>query len=285
MLAIDVICLANSRKYSGRCLAGLRIDGNGWVRPVSRESHGALLPRHYRLDDGTDAGVLDVVRLHFDHPAAEPGQPENWRITERPCQLVARPMSQEHVRVLAPHVVRRGSLLGNFADRVPVGDLVRWPNQPSLALVLPESVNWHVSTSQRGARQVRAEFSVDGRPYNLVVTDPVWEQRLSGMPVGSHLSAATGVHDDERLLLTISRGERFEGFHFKLVAAVAVMPRHWSAAFEIEGRAPREACVAERVRAAALFAPWGYRVKVSGTTRCGTGTSRTGRDRWSGRSA
>jgi hypothetical protein len=40
MAQVDLICLANSRKLGGRCVAGLRLDGSGWVRRVdSPQSH------------------------------------------------------------------------------------------------------------------------------------------------------------------------------------------------------------------------------------------------------
>jgi len=35
MPSVDLICLANSHKWNFRCVAGLRVDGGGWVRPVS----------------------------------------------------------------------------------------------------------------------------------------------------------------------------------------------------------------------------------------------------------
>ena len=42
MPSLDLICLANSSKLGSRCLAGLRVDGGGWVRPVSNQEYGEL---------------------------------------------------------------------------------------------------------------------------------------------------------------------------------------------------------------------------------------------------
>ncbi len=33
MPQFGIICLANSRKNGGHCVAGLRMDGGGWLRP------------------------------------------------------------------------------------------------------------------------------------------------------------------------------------------------------------------------------------------------------------
>lgn len=61
MSSFKIICIANSRKLSGRCIAGLRIDGKGWIRPVSESPEGTLFQEHYILKDGSEAQVLDVL--------------------------------------------------------------------------------------------------------------------------------------------------------------------------------------------------------------------------------
>jgi hypothetical protein len=41
-----IVCLANSRKYQGRCVAGVEWQGQmigGWIRPVSGMERGALI--------------------------------------------------------------------------------------------------------------------------------------------------------------------------------------------------------------------------------------------------
>jgi hypothetical protein len=40
-----ILCLANSRKLSGRCLAGKEFGGNDigtWIRPVGAREHGEV---------------------------------------------------------------------------------------------------------------------------------------------------------------------------------------------------------------------------------------------------
>jgi hypothetical protein len=41
------MCLANSYKLNHRCIARLRTDGSGWIRPVAGNEHGELEYRHY----------------------------------------------------------------------------------------------------------------------------------------------------------------------------------------------------------------------------------------------
>ncbi len=61
MLGLDIICLANSRKLTGRCVAGLRTDGMGWVRPVSALPDGTLSMKDYTLDHGNEVELLDIA--------------------------------------------------------------------------------------------------------------------------------------------------------------------------------------------------------------------------------
>src|SRR6266850_2762792 len=76
MPLVDLICLANSNKMGGRCIAGLRTDGGGWVRPIASETeHGQLYFRHFKLDDGSEPKVLDVIRVDLARAAPAPGQP------------------------------------------------------------------------------------------------------------------------------------------------------------------------------------------------------------------
>ena len=66
-----ILCLANSRKLSGRCVAGREIVNGmaaAWVRPVSNREHQEVSEYERQYEDGTDTSVLDIV----DVPLIEP---------------------------------------------------------------------------------------------------------------------------------------------------------------------------------------------------------------------
>jgi hypothetical protein len=109
--AVDLICLANSYKLSYRCIAGLRVDGGGWIRPVSEREHGELEYRHYRLPDGSEPEVLDVIRVGLSDPQPLPHQPENWRVDGSAWKLIERPASSEYSQVIAQAVCHDPILL------------------------------------------------------------------------------------------------------------------------------------------------------------------------------
>lgn len=225
MPTLEIICLANSRKKGGRCIAGLRTDGRGWVRPVaSRASseQGELRPSHYRLSDGSDPKILDILRIDFASPQPESHQPENWLVGNKQWERVSFPASLDFGKLLLPTVDRHPDLFGNRFDRVSYDLFFLQPSQASLTLVMPENLRWCITTNTSGRRQSRAIFSLRGISYNLVVTDPVWENLLSALPTGVHPATAANLEnfDPNTVLLTISLGEPFEGYCYKLVAAV-----------------------------------------------------------------
>ena len=74
---LDFICLANSYKVGGCCVAGFRLDGAGWIRPVTDHKHEELWLTDCRLDNRTQPALLDVIRIGCSHPRPHAHQPEN----------------------------------------------------------------------------------------------------------------------------------------------------------------------------------------------------------------
>jgi len=227
---VEMICLANSRKMQGRCIAGLRTDGQGWIRPVAAGADGTLHAAGYCLPDGSEPQILDVIQLGCAGGKPEPHQPENQRVSRTPWQLVSRPAPgclPEAVRsLLLGSLVKGPLLLGNFGDKRDYGILCRTPAASSLVLVAPENLLWHIKTGVRGNRQTKAEFHLTHTPYSLSVTDPVWAQRLAHLPNGRYPREAASVGADEQILFTVSLSEPLEWNNhcYKLVAGVITLP-------------------------------------------------------------
>lgn len=228
-VAIELICLANSRKHGGRCLAGLKTDGSGWVRPIGPGPDGALQPQHYRLGS-REAQALDKLSVGLSRPAPKPHQPENWLLERKwynpwhkPCRRVGPAAASEIRPLLEAQLARGPELLGCRRDRVDFGTFAQMPAQASLALVRPENLRWLIKTGGSGKRQTRAVFDLAGAAYNLSVTDPIWEQRLSSLAFGTHPYQSADP-EAEDVLLTVSLGEPFGDCCYKLVAAVIVLP-------------------------------------------------------------
>ena len=81
------ICLANSYKHGGRCIAGVEIlwdgqrskvirDDSGaakWIRPICRDTNTGEIPNHIAMM----INLLDVVRLEGVEPCPANAQQEN----------------------------------------------------------------------------------------------------------------------------------------------------------------------------------------------------------------
>jgi hypothetical protein len=138
---LRIVCLANSRKTSGRCIAGKEITSGAigqWIRPVSDRPTGELSEAERRFQDGTDPKLLDVLDILMIEPRSHGYQTENHVIDpEVYWTLVRRATSAE---LAAAVDVVRGPLWDNQSssyngehDRVEEAAAVRHGN--SLKLV------------------------------------------------------------------------------------------------------------------------------------------------------
>lgn len=76
-----IVCLANSRKLCGRCIAGREWnDGRAgrWIRPVSDREHQEVSEYELQYEDGGDPRVLDVIEVPMLEPLPQSFQSENW---------------------------------------------------------------------------------------------------------------------------------------------------------------------------------------------------------------
>lgn len=222
MPRFEIICLANSRKHGGRCVAGLRTDGSGWLRPVGKLPDGTLYPPDYTLDDGSEAGILDVISLGVKGHRPAPHQPENWVTDGTTWKLVSRPMDAKLVPCLKNRVSSEPELIQSFSDRIAWDDLQSRPASASLELIAPQKLDAYSQMSYRGKLQVRGRFWLGKRKkmciYDLVVTDPVWETLVTQRgPVSLKQT-------DSPFLVCISVGEPLGLYCYKLIAAIILLP-------------------------------------------------------------
>ena len=232
MPSVDLICLANSYKLNYRCVAGLRVDGGGWVWPVSDKEHGELEYSQYRLPDHSEPHLLDVIRVGLSHPQPLPHQPENWIMDNSAWSLVERPAAADRARVVADAVLRGPLLFGNAGRSTPYGQFRRRPARESLALVKPVGIRWRTEFNTYLLRNMpRVLFQLGDVPYDLPLTDPAHAGPLQRREVGDYRSSDLGMPEDGTLLFTISLGEPLDGICYKLVAAVVVIPAEWAGSF------------------------------------------------------
>ena len=177
-----ILCLANSKKLGGRCAAGLRLDGSGWLRPVSKLHDGILNAAHLFLNNGNEAALLDVIEIGLTTPKPAIHQPENWLIDGSVWKLRTEPNAALHAAILSRAIVPGPELLRGCMDRVSCVELRQQHAEASLALIAPERLDFVLHKKPEGKCQVRGRFLLGNRPktagYDLSVTDPVMGEKV-----------------------------------------------------------------------------------------------------------
>ncbi|MTF39635.1 dual OB domain-containing protein [Cyanobacterium aponinum] len=221
MTRVEIICLANSKKHGGRCIAGIRTDEKGWIRPIGRnDDHGALFPEDYILIDGSEPRKLSVIEIGISTPKPKPYQPENWLIETIPWRLVSNSLNQSHLRLIKNAFFQGDNLFGTTSDRIPYIQLEQYPAKSSLEIIQPVGVKWVIKNNYSGNRQIRAIFYLHNVEYDLVVTDLDWLKKLAQFDLGYYTSEDIGLPQQVKFLFTISLGVPYNGDCYKLVAAV-----------------------------------------------------------------
>ena len=210
-----MLCLANSWKYGGRCVAGVRKDGS-WIRPVSDTEDGSLTASNCVLDTGRQVRPLDVVRLSVLREEKRPHQPENWVIADEPWELLRGRTAPEVSDFLDSVAIGGPELFGTTTRSVTWEQIERSEVTDSLALVRAECPRFHWSSSSPTQR--RASFELGEASYDLPVT---FEFELPAQGEASH-------HSQSSWYFTISLGEPYarQGNDcFKLIAGAIEIPR------------------------------------------------------------
>jgi hypothetical protein len=217
-----IVCLANSRKTSGRCVAGRKWTGQAfgdWIRPVSARATEEVSLEERRYPNGRDPQLLDVIEIPLLLPRPHTYQQENHLIDADSHWINRGRLDWDEIlpaleKIRGPLWLNGPSTYNGLHDQVPASDAESFSR--SLYLVRPTDCRIVVSVDGAAfgnpKRRVRAAFRVGHHSYRLIVTDPVAESFF--------LRRKDGDYPLDDAIFTISLGEVYGGFAYKLVAAV-----------------------------------------------------------------
>lgn len=214
-----MVCLANSRKLSGRCVAGKELVGDRplrWLRPVSQREHEEVSEYERQYEDGSDPHGLDIIDVPLLEAQPKGYQQENWLLdpdaywrkvgTWNDLSRLADPV--------APLWINGHSTYNGRNDKIPL--LLAASLDSSLRFVRGDRLRLSVFKPGEAfgnpKRRVQARFHHGGDEYALWVTDPGYER--------TYLARPDGDYDIGESFLTISLGEPFNDCCYKLVAAI-----------------------------------------------------------------
>ena len=217
-----LVCLANSYKTGGLCIAGREITTGGygaWIRPVSSRPHEELTYFEYRYSDGSSPRLLDIVEVNLLRPQPDGHQSENHLIDPTQGWVKRGELPFEELRTLLDDP----SSLWTNSDRTASGVLNCVSCEEaacfaaSLYLVgVPQFAVW-VCPGQRGNRSFYGTFQLHGHQYKLSVTDPRIRERFESYGLGKY-----GLPELRDAVLCVSLTKPYEGDGrcHKLIASV-----------------------------------------------------------------
>lgn len=212
-----IICLANSFKHGGRCIAGVEIlmdehqkwdvvkKNNGtpqWLRPISQSTPtGELL-----APECQNLPIFSLIRLHGVEPIPLSAHSENVYY-----QQMERVGTIEYNNQLLEYLIDNFHSTIFYNKRKSVSPDSFGQGDYSLMMIKVDSA--HIYQEQRDdKRKPRIRFQYLGTEYDMPITDPhVWEKM--------HLGALR-FGDYGKLYLVLSLGVLHEGWHPKLVTTI-----------------------------------------------------------------
>lgn len=178
MAMTTLICLANSWKHQGRCLAGIHPETGQWIRPVSDLEDGRI-PQRVGSIQVKEIKLLEVWEI----PLAETGPDfgfasENRRILPGTW----RKLGTVTVEAMLPYCETETEILHNTRAYVTIPQLQALPFQQRRTLQLVETQQFTTTVArvrQQGGHQWKGDLvTTGGRRLQGRITDPELVKRL-----------------------------------------------------------------------------------------------------------
>ena len=217
-----IVCLANSRKLGGSCIAGKELLSDGttgsWIRPVSAREHEEVSLSECRCTDNSIPQVLDVIEVPVVSPKPRDYQQENWLLDRKRRWIKKHSISTGELSAMSDPTntlwTNNHSTYHGLNDRVPEVDANDFRNSLYLIRVNTLDIQVFVPSAAfgSGAKRVQGLFQYNGVCYSLRVTDNDYEY--------TYLQRPEGHYQIGPCFLTVSLGEPYKGFAYKLIAAI-----------------------------------------------------------------
>jgi len=211
MRTVDLLVLANSRKLSGKCLAGLVLpELTEWVRPISPHTAQGEVPKNQLwIFDGHLQRLiqpLDVVKVSLNKRTTTPFHPEDWGLSDKPINFIRKFSMAELGDRLRQRDRRNYTLLDLNGQKSITAENAQSGLSHSIETILVDSPS--LFRDQYG--KFRTNFSFNHFDYSYIpITHPMLEEAFNE---GS-------LPDAKQWYFTISLTEEYNGSHWMVVAA------------------------------------------------------------------
>lgn len=219
----QIVCLANSRKPGGRCVAG-KETGVGsygpWIRPVSARPGAEVNLEERQYENGGDPNILDIIDIPMLAPVPKVHQTENHMIDPQFYWTKRGTLGWADIPLLldAPPALWANGISTYHGANDQITPAVAATFQNSLWLIQPENLTIRVLTPGaafgNNKRKVRADFRYHGVHYNFMVTDPPVENTFLARENGEY-----PIQQETFLCVSLTEGHT-DNYCYKLIATV-----------------------------------------------------------------
>lgn len=200
----QIICLANSYKPGGRCVAGIDVDTGNWIRPVSQETDSGAIP----TEIVSNVKLLDIVEFEMVEEVPDGFQSENVHFKKDSIAVVDSVSLDE----IEKYCVESGKIFGNYGKAVNEEHIENLNHSLIIVNVTDVTVNEKYYEGKAHPK-IRIKFDFDGHEYDLPVTDPIF--------LDKYKENKNILHDKDPIYLAISLALlNGEEWHSKLIAGV-----------------------------------------------------------------
>ena len=174
MSSKTIICLANSRRYGGRCIAGKEVNPDGsygeWVRPVTSEASEQI-----EESIGKNFNLLDIIKIPIkDKQNNEGHQKENWLVDDSREWQRVRIRDYDEAKKALDLEPPQWMVEGTDSSK-GVNDQFKGEAESSLCLI---QVNNFTAEKSEGYRAI---FCFHSKKYDLRITDVKISDRYNKM--------------------------------------------------------------------------------------------------------
>jgi len=213
-----IICMGNSYKNGGRCLAGIEVRHSENGYKVVRTNEG--FPNWVRpvMDNGNNGipeilvgsfSMLDVLSVEVTDAVPVGAHCENVHFSS--IRKIGR--IGQNTNNLTPLCDTYHNLIfGNRGKAVPNEVFIN--GGYSLMFIKPENPQIITQIDENNREKFRIQFSHNGVEYNLPLTDAKYIDDLHAK------IRQRGLRNTGELYLTLSLGVNYSDWHYKLVAGV-----------------------------------------------------------------
>lgn len=205
------VCLANSKKENGRCIAGIELQNNKpllvngklkWLRPVCKTEHGEVptyLVSHIKL--------FDIVEIDVTGEVPDGFQSENVLFNTESISIIGKYSISDINKICNDS---SNFVFGNRGKAVSESDIT-FVNHSLIFIKVDEYEIFKKTYPDNPTPQIRISFSYNQIQYDLPITDSAFcdQYRLNN-----------DILEKIPVYLTLSLAIKYNGWHSKLVAGI-----------------------------------------------------------------